>query len=454
MVDLVINNGLVVTPTGIVRGGLAVAGGKIMQVGSDESLPKATSQVDARGNLVLPGVIEPHAHLHSVGDDSRRFSKVIGQESVSAVISGITTVVSSPFTPTKIQEQLPALREEREAACKSSFIDFRFNIQIFFDSHLDEMPQMAKEGFTIFKFLMGYSGAEAAAIGLADLNWAFFYRAAEIVARLGAPAIQLIHCEEPEISHMLIERFKAEGRADLVAWEEARPAVNEGMHAFTAGLIAYHVGSPLYIVHINSEETLEAIDYLRAKGVKVWAETCTHYLALTKYSPLGVLGKCSPPLRDEAHQKILWKALANGSLQLVGTDQCMISHVYKDKGLWQALPGMGVMGSLLPVMMTDGLNKGRINIEQLVKLCSENAARAFGIYPQKGVLSSGSDADIIIVDPNKEWVMTAEANKSALESFAFEGYKVKGRVLKTFVRGELVAKDGELVAKTSHGRYV
>jgi len=132
----------------------------------------------------------------------------------------------------------------------------------------------------------------------------------------------------------------------------------------------------------------------------------------------------------------------------------MITRASKEKGVWEASPGVGVMGSVLPVMMTDGVSKGRITIEQLVKICSENPAKAFGMYPQKGVLSPGSDADIIIVDPDKEWVITRERMKSALEYCAFEGYRVKGKVLKTFVGGELVAQDGELVAKTPHGRYV
>lgn len=455
MEGLVIKNGLVVTPTGVIKGGLAVTGGKIMQVTSDELLPKADSEVDAGGNFVLPGVIDPHAHLHRVGPGpDLPFSEAIKTESVSGAVSGTTTVVSTAYMPIKTPKQLSTLRELREAGNKNSFINFKFNTVIFFDSHIEEMPELVKEDFNIFKFLMGYSGEEAAALGIVALNWADFYKAAEMIARIGPPAIQLIHCEEPEIGHMLSERFKAEGRADLIAWEEARPAVTEGMHAFTAGLIAYQLGSLLYIVHVNSEESIEAVNYLRAKGAKVWAETCSHYLALTKYSPFGAMDKCSPPLRDEANHKILWKALANGTIQTVGSDQCMITRAAKEKGVWEAAPGVGVMGSVLPVMMTDGVNKGRITIEQLVKICSENSAKAFGMYPQKGVLSPGSDADIIIVDPHKEWVITAENMKSALEYCCFEGYKVKGKVVKTFVRGELVAEDGELVSKTPHGRYV
>ena len=455
MADFVIRNGLVVTPTGVIRGGLAVTGDKITEVGSNELLPKADSEVDAGGNFVLPGVIDPHTHLHRVGPGpDLAFSDAIKTESVSGAVSGTTTVVSTAYMPIKTPKQLPTLRELREGGNKNSFIDFKFNTIIFYDSHIEEMPELVKEGFNIFKFLMGYAGEEAKALGIVALNWGDFYKAAEMIAGIGPPAIQLIHCEEPEIRHILAKRLEAAGRADLTAWEESSPSVLEGMHAFTAGLIAYQLGSLLYVVHVNSEESVEAVDYLRTKGARVWAETCNHYLSLTKYSPLGGMAKCSPPLRDEANQKLLWRAIANGTIQTVGSDQCMITRASKEKGVWEASPGVGVMGSVLPVMMTDGVSKGRITIEQLVKICSENPAKAFGMYPQKGVLSPGSDADIIIVDPDKEWVITRERMKSALEYCAFEGYRVKGKVLKTFVGGELVAQDGELVAKTPHGRYV
>jgi dihydroorotase-like cyclic amidohydrolase len=454
MADLVIKNGLVVTPTGIITGGLAATGGKISHIGNNKSLPEATTTVDARGNFILPGVIDPHTHLHSTTDESLPFYEAIETESMSAAVNGTTTVVSTPFVPNKTPRQLAHLRELREAGSKNSFVDFKFNTVIFFDSHLDEMSEMVNEGFNTFKFLMGYSGEEAAAIGLVPVNWALFYKAAELIARIGPPAIQMVHCEEPEICHMLGERLKKMGRTDLASWEESRPAFVEGVHTFTAGLIANHLGSPLYIVHVNSSESVAAIRYLRAKGLRVWAETCSHYLTLTKYSSHGSMAKCAPPLRDEATQRMLWQALSGGTLQIVGTDQCMIARASKAKGMWDAAPGAGSIGSLLPVMMTDGVNKGRITIEQFVKLCSENAARALGIYPQKGVLNPGSDADIIIIDPEREWEMTMAAMKSALEYFCFEGYKAKGKVVKTFVRGELVAEDGEMVAKEPHGKYV
>jgi len=454
MVDLVIKNGMVVTPSGMVRGGIAAANGRIVQVGADDLLPKAERTIDAQENYVLPGIVDPHTHLHSLGDNSLPFPEAIRSESLSAAVTGVTTVVSTPHVPGKISEQHATLRQLREAAEKTSLIDFKFNTIIFFDSHIEEIPALVKDGFNIFKFLMGYSGDEAAAMGLVGLHWGFFYRAAEVIAKVGPPAIQLVHCEEPEIGHMLIERFRAEGRSGLEAWDEARPAVTEGIHAFTAGLIAYHIGSPLYIVHIASEESLEAVSYLRHKGVNLWTETCTHYLALSKHSPFGPLAKCSPPLRDERMQSLLWSAIADDTIGIIGSDQCMIPRASKEKGIWDAQPGTGLIASVFPVMMTDGVSKGRIGIERLAKVCCENPARAMGMYPRKGVLTPGSDADIIIVDPAQEWTLGLESAKTALEYTAYEGYRAKGRVVKTFVRGTLVAEDGEIVCKAPLGRFV
>jgi dihydropyrimidinase len=221
------------------------------------------------------------------------------------------------------------------------------------------------------------------------------------------------------------------------------------------------LGVPINIVHIAAPETIDAMKFLRDRGGKVYGETCPQYLSLSPSDELGLLGKGMPPLRDEPYQRRLWQAVADGTINMIGSDHQIAKR--KDKivkgGLWgegteASGSGNGLMGSIFPIMMSEGVNKNRISIEQFVKVCSENAARIFSIYPQKGVLSPGSDADIIIVDPKREWEMTTESLKSSSDYCMFEGMKVKGKVVRTFVRGELIAEDGRLIAKTPHGRYV
>jgi len=214
-------------------------------------------------------------------------------------------------------------------------------------------------------------------------------------------------------------------------------------------------GCPVYIVHVSAKESVDAIKYLRQRGVKIYAETCPHYLTLTKDTPMGVLARMEPPLRSEADINCLWQAVADGTVDTIGSDHVPLPRKQKEEdGIWKGIGGVGGIGALLPIMMTEGVNKGRITIERLVKLTSENPARIWGIYPKKGALSPGSDADIIIVDPHKEWVLSAEALQSRSDYSIYEGRAVKGKAIKTFVRGKLVAEDSKLVAKAPLGEYV
>jgi dihydroorotase-like cyclic amidohydrolase len=214
-------------------------------------------------------------------------------------------------------------------------------------------------------------------------------------------------------------------------------------------------GCPVYIVHVSSKETIDVIRYLRQRGAKIYAETCPHYLTLTKNTPMGVLARMAPPLRSETDIECLWQAVADGTFDTIGSDHVPLLRRQKEEdGIWKGVPGVGGIGAILPLMMTEGVNKRRITIERLVKLISENPARIWGIYPKKGALSSGSDADIIIVDPSQEWVLSADNLKSRSDYSIYEGRTVKGKVIKTFVRGKLVAEDGTLVAETPLGEYV
>ncbi|MFC1914813.1 dihydroorotase family protein, partial [Chloroflexota bacterium] len=195
--------------------------------------------------------------------------------------------------------------------------------------------------------------------------------------------------------------------------------------------------------------------YLRQMGAKIYAETCPQYLTLSKDTAMGVLVQIAPPLREEADINCLWQAAAAGTIDTIGSDHCLRYRRLKEEaGVWDAAPGLGGVGAILPIMMSEGVNKGRITIEQLVKLTSENAARIWGIYPKKGTLSVGADADIAVVDPKQEWVLSANNLKSASDYSAYEGRRVKGKVIRTYVRGELVAEDGNLVKEIPMGKYV
>lgn len=196
------------------------------------------------------------------------------------------------------------------------------------------------------------------------------------------------------------------------------------------------------MVHTSARESVDAIQYLQARGIQVYGETCPHYLLLTRDDPAGVWAKVNPPLRREEDKQRLWLGLREGTITTIGTDHCTHQRTVKEGGIWEALPGFGSIGATLPLLVSEGVNRGRIGWELLAKITSENAARVFGLYPRKGVLSPGSDADIVVVDPGHEWVLTAGELHSGSDFSIYEGRKLRGRAVKTYVRGRLVAENG------------
>ena len=309
---------------------------------------------------------------------------------------------------------------------------------------------------TSFKFPLAYIGPEGAHFGITWFDMGTVYRGFESIAQIGPPALPMIHAEESSIIETLIQRLKSQGRTDLRAWSEARPNICETIHVFACGLMAKELGCPLYVVHVSAKESVDAIAWLKAQGIRVYGETTPHYLApITKDADLGVIAKVNPPLRDWDDCERLWKGLAEGTLDNIGSDHCIYNRKDKEEqGIWDSIVGFSGTGAILPIMISEGIHKGRITWERMAKICAENTARIFSIYPKKGVLSPGADADIVIIDPEKEWTMGVDSLKQASDFSIYEGRRVKGKAIKTFVRGRLVAEDGEPVIKPPYGAFV
>lgn len=453
MEDLAIKNGILITPQGKIHGGLTISGGKITQVGSDGSLPKARQEIDAQGFVVLPGLIDPHVHLGQ--DQEEKFRDQCRSESITAALGGITTMITTARFGNALEPRLPTYRKAKEIGRSNSFIDFKFNAFVTNQKHLDEIEGLLEEGVTSFKLMMAYTREEARQIGLEGIDWGFAYKLFEMVGKIGPPALAQIHCEEPEIIHILRQRLMAAGRQDIAAWTDSRPSICEAMQLYDAGLLAQELGTPLYIVHLSAKESVDALQYFKAKGLMIFGETCPHYLVLDRNPDCGILAKVNPPLRDVPDQIRIWQGLREGILDTVGSDHCPYLRGEKEKGgLWKSMPGFGGMGATLSLLVSEGVNKGKLTWEQLAGLTSENTAKIFHIYPQKGALSPGSDADLVIVDPKREWVIGAGTLQSRSDYSVYGGKKVKGRALKTFVRGRLIAEDGRLVAEKASGEYV
>ena len=456
--DLAIKNGLVVTPQGTLRGGLAVQNERILHIGADDTLPPAKEEIDAGGKIIFPGFIDPHVHI-GLGQprDAAKFETDIRSESVAAAVGGVTTMVTTFQMQLNAPTCLPQYEIVKEIAGKNSLIDYRFTAFVTTEGLVGEIPRLVEEGMTSFKFPLLYAGPEGKYYGFPNFDLGFVYSGFEAIAQVGPPALAMIHAEEGAIFEVLKNRLVAEGRTDMKAWSDARPNICEAIHVLACGMIAIEVGAPLYIVHTSAGESVDAINYLKSKSGRVYGETCPQYIApLTKHdSQLGTLGKISPPLREMKDAERLWRGIREGDMNTIGSDHGV--HFRKDKeggGLWNCRAGFPGIEVILPIMISEGIHKGRITYEEMARLCAENVARLFGMYPRKGVLSPGSDADIVIIDPQREWTLGLATSKSASDFTVWEGRKVKGKAIKTFVRGKLVAEDGEPVAKAPYGTLV
>ncbi len=456
--DLAIHNAIVYTPFGFIRGGLAVTDGVVTRVGADHALPEAAESIDVGGRYVLPGIIDAHGIFGRVD-----WEPTARAESVHAAVNGVTTIITYvQMGDLTLPRRLPVHRHARELCERESFVDFKFNAALGTDDQINEIPELVQDGVSSFNFWINLSRMEREQYGFPGLDLAFLYRAMEVIRDVGPPAFASLHCEEPEIIHMLFERAAAEAgeRDNLRVWAATRPAFAEGGQAFAAGLVGLNLGVPVAFVHVSAPQTLDAIRYLRGRGARVHGETAPQYLSVSPTDELGLIGKQMPPLRDEQYQAALWKACADGTITMIGSDHQIARREDKEAPGWWGQPneragsGGGLTGSIAAIMLSEGVNRNRITLEQFVKLTSENIAHAYSIYPRKGALVPGSDADIIVVDLDRTWTMSVESLKCSSDYCLWEGQEVRGRVLKTFVRGRLIAEEGEMVAATPSARYV
>jgi dihydropyrimidinase len=454
-VDIVIKNCKVVRPEGITKEGIAVKEGRIVAVASDDCLPEAQRVIDAKGNYAIPGVIDPHVHFgysHPIDEDTR-------VDSTAAAYGGVTTVAnmigleayrSFAYTDsfTKIFDEWKNIQE------KNAFTDFVMDPVIFSEVQINEMALCAKKyGIPIFKMVLTNKGTMLLK-GTMPTDDGTLYMALSQISTIGPPARLRLHCENIDVINRLMTSIKdEEGRTDLAAWTDARPGWVEALDVERAACLAKATHAPIYIVHLSSAEGVDAVARAKEEKVDIIAETNPAYLTLTKHSPIGALGKVAPPLKDERSIERLWEGIKLGIVECIGTDN--VSNMMEDKkDIWTAALGFSEIENYLPIMLSEGVNKGRINLEKLVEVCCANNAKAMGIYPKKGVIGIGSDADIVIVDLNKKGRISNKNLHHLADYTIFEGWEVQGYPLLTMLRGNIVVEDGKLLAREGIGRYL
>lgn len=457
--DLVIKNCLVVTHSETVSASLGIDGGKIVAIAPAEMMPSAARTIDAQGKHVLPGAIDPHTHIAYGEYFQIPFAKTVPSETGACALGGVTTVASyMRRVKTGLLTHIDDLKRDFE---ENSYIDGFFHMMVADEVNLDQIGDGPAHGIHGFKFMMGYKGPQAAALGIPAIDDGFVLEGFRRIRELGYPNYGMVHAENIDIALWLRKGIEASGRQDAKAWFDTRPNFVEEECIHRAIFLAKVAGCPLYIVHNTIGESVDIIARAKAEGVKVVMESCPQYLTHNNDELVPVIrdnpvfANVNPPLRGKWDNERLWEGIKNGVVDTMGSDHVCVTRELKGKDMWKAPMGLGNCTQLiLPVLLSEGVNKGRIPLEKVVEVTSYNAARVFGLYPQKGTIAVGSDADLVIVDMDKKVKFSHTMSSSLCDWNIYEDWDFKGFPVATLVRGEVVAQDGKLVGKPGHGRYV
>jgi dihydropyrimidinase len=308
-------------------------------------------------------------------------------------------------------------------------------------------------GVSSFKFYMNFRGDEGAYLGVAGTDDGYLWELAQRVAR-HPRATLCVHTENIEIANRLQARLMAAGREGLEAWEASRPPVTEAENVNRAAFFGRRAGCPVYVVHMSSAAALEEVRLARAAGATVHAETCPHYLTHTLESPLGLIAKTNPPLRRREDVEALWRGLADGAIDVVGSDHVPRPRAAKAGTTWKASRGGPVLSMIVPVLLSEGVHRRGLSLARVAQLVALTPARLFNLYPRKGTLQVGSDADLTVVDPDLEREVTWAGLASFADYSIWEGQRLRGWPVLTISRGRVVARDGHFVGEPGWGRYL
>jgi len=459
--DLTLRNGRVVTPHGVINGGVAVIGETIVQVDADTQLPKGHRDIDVGGKVIFPGVIDPHGHI-GVGDNwgPEKMQSDFATESRDAAIGGMTTFVTTTLFGQ--EPRVEVMRGGIEWGNEHSLIDFRLSPVMTLRSHLDEVPALAELGARSFKFFLGYNGDQAVSFGMQaeGVPWDFFYAGCEAIRGAGATAFATIHAEDPDVRDLLIERMRgAELDDPLQAWHRACPNLTEPMQLYPAALIGEELGVRVYVVHVSAAESVDLLRDLHGKGFQTVGETLAAFLYFTAAEAdekgLGAYGKIQPPIRGARDRDALWHGIRDGTIMCVGTDSQQYTVASQEGGFWDARVGLGPgYATMFPAVYTAGVLGGRCTLEDLARVCCENNARAFDMYPRKGVLQPGSDADLFVFDPAATRTTRAADLESASGYTIYEGEELGGWPELVLLRGRTIVEDGAVIADAALGQHV
>ncbi len=455
--DLIIKGGTVATAADTFDADIGVKDGRVVAL-ADE-LTGAEEVIDARGKLVLPGGIDSHCHIAQVSSTGLDTADDFESGTRSAMCGGTTTII--PFAAQHRGQSLRQVVTDYHARAEGkAYVDYAFHLIVSDPTPQvlgQELPALIRDGYTSFKIYLTYE-----ALKLDDRQ------VLEILACARAEgALVMVHAENHDIIGWLTERLLAAGRAAPRYHAVAHAAIAEDEATRRAIALAEVADTPLLIVHVSAREAMEQIAIARARGLRVYGETCPQYLFLTaddldRPGFEGAKYVCSPPPREAANQDHIWRGLANGTFQVVSSDhapyrftgaegkQSQGTAASFDK-IANGVPGLEVR---LPLLFSAGVGGGRLTLNRFVDLAATAAAKLYGLYPRKGTIAVGGDADIAIWDPDKEVTIRQDMLHDNMDYTPYEGRRVTGWPIITLSRGEVVWRDGEVVGTPGRGRFL
>jgi dihydropyrimidinase len=453
--DTVVHGGQIVTASDVWEAAIGIKGETIVAIAPPELLPPAERHIDATGKFVLPGAIDCHIHLGPEYDDWRRGP-------IAAAHAGLAALLAFGLYDDRGGETLPhAIKRLREEVERESVLDFGFHFILMNQpAILEGLAEAFQMGVTSFKMFMTYKKRPPRMC-----SDDFICRAMELIAAHGGVA--QLHCENGDVINYLEEKAIAEGRVAPPDFPPTCPDWVEEEAINRAIKMGAMTGAPVYVVHLSSKLGLERIKQAQALGQRVWTETCPQYLLLTdqEMERWGPLAKMGPPLRpaDGPDRDALWQGLARGHIATVGSDHAPRSKVAKEPG-WKnifvdpegkSIPfGSPSVETMVPLVFSEGVVKRGLPITWMARVLAENPARIFGLYPRKGTIRVGADADLLIIDPEAEWTITVADHYGMAGWTLYEGWKVRGRPWMTLLRGRVLLNQGKLEQAPGYGRFL
>lgn len=455
--DLILKNANIPQGDRQVLTNILVNDGKITGFVSNITGLVADKVIDCKGYLVVPGCIDPHTHFMDPGFTHR---ETFATGSRSAAAGGLTTIIDMPCC------SKPSVRDKESFLKKigpirdQAYIDYCFwggvTGEDVREGWLDNIYPQIEEGVVAFKVYMTPSVPTYPKVSDGEML--------EIFRKVAPTGLAIgVHAENYDICTFDTEKLKKAGRLDGPAWAEARSSLAEKVAIQLIISYAEATDARVHVVHMSTKEGVELVREAKKRGVKVTSETCPHYLMLNAQDSMterGTFAKIAPPLRGKEDNEAHWQALADGTIDFVGTDhapyEIATEKAAADSDIWNSFPGIPGVETMVQILVSEGLNKGRLSLSRFVEITSRNAAVHYGIYPKKGAMEIGSDADFTIIDLNREYTVDEQKTESMCKYNPLHGLQLKGKPVQTVIRGELIYDEdnGGIVGKAGYGEYV